>query len=273
MKLETYQMENISKLNLVEQFFLKLLRIPNYNFKLKCYQYRDEFQSQLLLLNQSIEHFIHGIELILQNKSLPNVFQVLCFLYNLLSNKCAPGLDLISLVDALNSPTNQLNKTVAHVLAEILDKYYRNDLINVINNEKFIELKKVLSIKYEKIFSEIRDIYHQYQQLEYEYLSIKNQYELPLFIHSIFFNTQAQFENLFKQENLIKKGEQDLAIYFCSTDLSIESCLSTVGQFVDKLRLAYNENNKEQTFTKIIYERKRTVSLPINKIASFLSCL
>ena len=272
-KLENYNIENLNKLNLVEQFFLKLLRIENYNFKLKSYQYRDEYQSQLTLLKQSIENFIYGIELILNNKFLPNIFQLLCFLYNSVSNKCVPGLDLISLVDALKSPTNQSNKTVAHVLAQILDEYYRNDLINIIHNEKLIELKKLFSIKYEKIFGEIRDIYQQYQQLEDEYLLIKNQYELPLCIQSMFCQTKIQFENLFQQEFLIKKGEQDLANYFCSNDLSIEICLSTVGQFIDKLRLAYYENNKEQKFIKKFHERKRAVSLPINTVSSFLSCI
>jgi len=272
-KLETYPMENIDKLNLVEQFFLKLFRISNYNFKLKCYQYRDELQSQLILLSQSIDRFIHGIELVLHHKCLPRIFQLLCFLYNSVSNKCVPGLDLISLVDALNSPTNQSNKTVAHVLAEILDKYYQNDLLNTINDEKLIELKKVFSIKYEKLYIEIREIYHQYQQLEYEYSYIKNQYELPLFIQSMFHETKIQFEKLFQQENLIKKGEQDLAIYFCSNDLSIDICLSTIGQFVDKLRLAHIENNKEQKrlYSLIDNQHKHSVSLLINSTSSFLS--
>jgi hypothetical protein len=274
-KLETHPMDNLDKFNLVEQFFLKLLRIPNYNFKLKCYQYRDELQSQLILLSQSIDRFIHGIDLILNHKYLPEIFQLLCFLYNSVSNKCVPGLDLISLIDALNSPTNQINKTVAHVLAEILDEYYQNDLLNTINDEKLIELKKLYSIKYEKIFLEIREIYQQYQQLEYEYSYIKNQYELPLFIQSIFYETKIQFEKFFQQENLIKKGEQDLAIYFCSNDLSIDICLSIIGQFVDKLRLAYIENNKGQKrqFSLIDYQRKHSVSLLINSTSSFLSCI
>jgi hypothetical protein len=268
-------MENLDKYNLVEQFFLKLLRIPNYNFKLKCYQYRDELQSQLILLSQSINRFIQGIELILHHKYLPGIFQLLCFLYNSVSNKCVPGLDLISLVDALNSPTNQSNKIVAHVLAQILDEYYRNDLLNTINNEKLIELKKVLSIKYEKIFLEIREIYQQYQQLEYEYSYIKNQYELPLFIQSMFYETKKEFEKFFQQENLIKKGEQDLAAYFCSNDLSIDICLSTIGQFVDKLRQAHIENNKQQKrqFSLIDYQHKHSVSLLVNSASSFLSCI
>jgi hypothetical protein len=274
-KLETYNMENLDQFNLVEQFFLKLFRIPNSNFKLKCYQYRDELQSQLILLSQSIDRFISGIELVLHHQYLPDIFQLLCFLYNSVSNKCVPGLDLISLVDALNSPTNQLNKTVAHVLAEILNEYYRNHLFNTINDQTLIELKKVFSIKYEKLYLEIREIYQQYQQLHDEYSFIKNQYELPLFIQSMFSETKIQFEKLFQQEILIKKGEQDLAAYFCSNDLSIEICLSTIGQFVYKLRLAHIENTNEQKrqFSLIDYQRKRSVLSLINPTSSFLSCI
>jgi hypothetical protein len=87
--------------------------------------------------------------------------------------------------------------------------------------------------------------------------------------------TKIQFEKLFQQENIIKKGEQDLAAYFCSNDLSIDTCLSTIGQFIDKLRLAHIENNREQKrqFSMMNYERKRSVSLLINTTSSFLSCI
>ncbi|CAF0782576.1 unnamed protein product [Rotaria sp. Silwood1] len=274
-KFERFKIENLDNFNLVELFFIKLLRIPNYNFKLKCYQYCDELQSQLNLLSQSIDRIIHGIELILHHEYLPGIFQLLCYLYNIVSNKCVPGLDLISLVDALNSPTNHVNKTVAHVLAEILNEHYSNYLINIINDQALIELKKLILIKYEKLYIEIREIYQQYQQLEYEYIDIKNQYELPLFISSMLLEAKKQFEKLFQQEILIKKGEQDLAIYFCSNDLTIDICLSTVGQFVDKLRLAHIENMKEQKQKVSItnYERKHSVLLPIKKKSSFLSCV
>lgn len=268
-KFETYTMDNLDEYNVVEQFFLKLSRLPNYNFKLKCYQYRDELQTQLFLLSQSIDRFIHGINLILHHQCLPRIFHLLCFLYNSLSNKSVPGLDLISLIDALNSPTNQSKKTVAHVLVEILDEYYQNDLLNTINDEALIELKKVFSIKYEKIFVEICEIYHQYQQLEYEYSFIKNRSELPLFIQTMFVETKKQFEKFFQQEILLKKGEQDLANYFCSNDLSIDICLSTIGEFVEKLRLAYIENNQEQK--RQDYQRKRSVSSLIHSATSFLS--
>ncbi|CAF0810693.1 unnamed protein product [Rotaria sordida] len=274
-KFETYNIENFNNINLIELFFIKLLHIPNYNFKLNCYQYRDELQLQLNLLSQSIDNLIHNIELILNNKYLPGIFQLLCYLYNIISNKSVPGLDFISLIDALNSPINQLNKTVAHVLVEILNEYYSNYLINIINDETLIELKKFISIKYEKFYIEIREIYQQYQQLEYEYINIKNQYELPLFISSMFFETKKQFDKLFQQEILIKTGEQNLANYFCSNDLTIDICLSTIGQFVDKLRLAYIENMKEKTqkISIINNERKHSIFLPINKTSSFLSCV
>jgi hypothetical protein len=244
-KLESHSMNNLNQLNLVEQFFLKLLRIPNYNFKLKCYHYRDELQPQLILLTQSINRFIHGIDFVLHHEYLPGIFQLLCFLYNSVSNKSVPGLDLISLIDALNSPTNQSNKTVANVLVQILDKYDRISLLQTINDQTLIALKNVFSIKYEKLYVEIREIYQEYQQLLYEYSLIKNHYQLPLVFQSMFSETKIQFDKLFQQENLLKKGEQDLATYFCSNDLSIDICLSIIGQFVDKLRLAYLENNKD----------------------------
>jgi hypothetical protein len=244
-KLENHSMDNLEQLNLVEQFFLKLLRIPNYNFKLKCYHYHDELQSQLLLLNQSIDRFIHGINSVLYHEYLPGIFQFLCFLYNSVSNKSVPGLDLISLIDALNSPTNQSNKTVAHVLVQILDEYNRNSLLKTINDQTLISLKNLFSIKYEKLYTEIREIYQEYQRLLYEYSFIKNQYQLPFIFQSMFSEAKLQFEKLFQQENLLKKGEQDLMVYFCSNDLSIDICLSIIGQFVDKLHLAYLENNKD----------------------------
>ena len=38
--------------NLVQQFFLKFIQISDYNFELKCYQFRNESYSQLTLFTQ-----------------------------------------------------------------------------------------------------------------------------------------------------------------------------------------------------------------------------
>ena len=242
---------------------MKLLRLPNYNFKLKCYQYRDELQSQLALLHQSIDRFLHGIDSVLDHQELPWILQVLCYLYNLVSNKCVPGLDLVSLGDALNSPTNQCNKTVAHVLAQILDDYYPDYLTKTIFDEKFIDLKNIASTKYEKLFTEIRDIYHQYEELEYEYFQIKNaQHPLPTFIQSMLKESKVKFEQIFHQEPLITKGEENLAAYFCSDELSVDTCLSTIGQFVDKLRLAHLENSRAKKTSRIHCAMKKVKHFP-----------
>ncbi|CAF0726667.1 unnamed protein product [Adineta ricciae] len=275
LQFETFNLEHLHELNTVEQFFVQLLRIPNYNFKLKCYQYRDESHSQLLLLHQTIDQLLHGINRVLNHEHLPQIFQILCLLYNIVSNKCVPGLDFISLIDALNSPTNQSNKTVAHALVEILDKYYQNTLLHTINDETLIELKKVHAIKYDKICAEIREIYEQYQQMAYEYSLLKNNYDLPLFISSMLSESKIQFENFFEKESLLRKGERDLAAYFCSNDLSVDCCLSMIGQFIDKLRLANLENTKEQQrrLSGKANERQRSTSLLVNTAASFLSCV
>lgn len=251
LKLETFDLENLESLNLVERFFVKLLRLPNYSFKLKCYQYRDELQSQLTLLHQSIDRFLHGIEFVRHHAELPWVLQVLCYLYNLVSNKCVPGLDLVSLGDALNSPTNQCNKTVAHVLAQVLDEYYPDYLNKIISDEEFTDLKNICSTKYEKLFAEIRDIYHQYEELEYEHFQIRNaQHSLPAFVQTMLKESKIKFEHIFQQEPLIRKGEADLAAYFCSNELSADTCLSTVGHFVDKLRHAHLENSRAKKISR-----------------------
>lgn len=247
LKFQNVHLDEIDSLNLVERFFVKLLRQAHWNFKLKSYQYRDEFQSQLLLLHQSIDCFLHGIHLVLHDQYLPWIFQVLCFLYNLLSNKSVPGLDLNSLGDALNSPTNQSNKTVAHVLAQILEEYYPEYLTHIINDDRLVDLKKLSTINYEKLYGEVREIYREYQQLEEEYQKIKSSsHALPYFIPSMFEESKVQFERIFQQEHLIKKGEADLAVYFCSNELSLNACLSTVGHFVDKLRQAHAENHRSK---------------------------
>ena len=246
LKLESYDMDNLDALNLVEQFLVRLVRIPHYTFKLNCYHYRDELQAQLILLSQSIDRLTHGIDLVLHHAYLPGIFQLLCFLYNIVSNKCVPGLDLISSVDAINSPTNQSNKTVAHVLTQILDEYYPEYLTHAVNDEKLTELKSISSLKHEKIYAEIRELHQQYQQLAYEYARLANQGTLPSFIPSMLAEGQVQFDSLFQQERAVKQGERNLAAYFCSDDLTIELCLSTVGQFVDKLRVAHGENQKEK---------------------------
>lgn len=273
-KLQTHSLININQLNLVEQYFLKLLHLPNSNFKLKSYQFRDEYQPQLNFFEQSITRLLNSIHSILIDPYLPKIFQLLCFLYNSLSNKCVPGLDFYSLVDALNSPTNQSKKTVAHVLAQILYQYHRDVLLKTINNEFFMELKTVRTMKYETFYGEIREIYQEYRQLEDEYSLIDNNDQLPAFLPEMLTKTKVQFEKLFQQENLLKQGEQNLDVYFCCRDLSVDICLSSIGQFVDKLRLAHLDNLREenQLFPVIDYQRKRARSLQINCESLVLPC-
>lgn len=267
-KLQTHPMTNLDQLNLVEQFFLKLFHLPNWNLKLKSYQYRDEFQSQIDFFRQAITRLIDGIDLILHDSHLPKIFQLLCFLYNSLSNKSVPGLDLNSFVDALNSPTNQSKKTVAHVLTQILG---RDTLLNVINNQKFIQLKSLLAMKYESFYVEIRQIYEEYQRLEYEYSMVMNEDQLPAFVPMMLAEAKVQFEKLFQQENRLKKGEENLAVYFCAEDLSVDHCLATIGQFVDKLRLAHLDNIRDENrlFPSISNPRKRSTSLQINSFVPY----
>lgn len=267
-KLETHPMTNLDQLNFVEQFFLKLFHLPHWNLKLKSYQYRDEYQSQIDFFRQSITRLLDGIDLILHDTNLPKIFQILCFLYNSLSNKSVPGLDLNSFVDALNSPTNQSKKTVAHVLTQILDQYHRETLFNVINNQNFIQLKSLLAMKYESFYMEIRQIYEEYQRLEDEYSNVE---QLPAFIPMMLAEAKVQFEELFREEYRLKKGEENLAGYFCADDLSVDHCLATIGQFVDKLRLAHLENIRDgnQVFRLIDHPRKRSTSLQVN---SFVPC-
>jgi len=253
LKFKNFNMDEFDSLNLVEQFFVKLLRQNDYKFKLKSYQYRDEFQSQLIVLHQSIERFIRGIDLVLHDRYLPWIFQLLCFLYNLLSNKSVPGLDLNSLGDALNSPTNQTNKTVAHVLAQILDDHYPEYLRHIVNDDRFVDLKKIFSVNYDKLFDEVREIYQQFRELEIEYDQIRLRHphhSVPFFVSSMLEESKRQFDLIFAQENQIEKGEEDLAAYFCSNELTLNMCLSSVAHFVDKLRLAHLENQRSKKFSR-----------------------
>lgn len=248
-RLEEFPLEKISDLNSVEQFFVKLFRVEDFDLKLKTYEFRDEIENQLKSLGQSIDLICQSIEAVLNDKYLPWMFQVLCFLYNLVSDKSVPGLDLISIEDALNSPTNQTNKNVAHVLAQILDDYYPEYLTSVLNDGRLPNLNKFSSMKIEQIYSEIREIHRKFIEIEQQFSKVRN--FRPAngfcdFIEPMINRNRSEFEKIFRQEIFIKRNAEELGKYFCATDLSVEFCLSTVGRFVEKISLAHQQNLREK---------------------------
>ena len=58
----------------------------------------------------------------------------------------------------------------------------------------------------------------------------------------------------------LKKGEKDLATYFCSWDLSLDICFSTLGQFIDKLRLAHIQNLEQRRRNQVVNKQTPTRS-------------
>ncbi|CAF4985933.1 unnamed protein product, partial [Rotaria magnacalcarata] len=58
-------------------------------------------------------------------------------------------------------------------------------------------------------------------------------------------------------ENKLKKYEKDLSNYFCLWDLSIETCFSTLGQFIDKLRLAHMQNVEQHRRNELLLKQQQ----------------
>ncbi|CAF0909359.1 unnamed protein product [Adineta steineri] len=231
---------------LIEQFFVKLVRVPAYEFKLIYLKFREEAPTQLERMSKHINDLLESVQVILTNEQLPGILHLLCLLYNSITGKTIPGLHFDSILSVLSTRTPKQNTTISHVLCHLLEEQY-STLLNIFDNQILLKLKDLSSIKYIPIYIDIRLLYTRYKQLNTTLRELQQQLIiLPEHIKTTLNDLQLTFTKLFDDENKIKKCEKDLASYFCVWDLSLEVCLSTLGQFIDKIRLAHMQNVEQR---------------------------
>lgn len=244
---------------LIEQFFVKLVRVPAYEFKLIYLKFREEAPTQLERMTKHIQDLLESVQIILTNEQLPGILQVLCLLYNSITGKTIPGLHFDSLLSVLSTRTPKQNTTMAHVLCHLLEEQYPN-LLNIFDDQILVKLKDLSAIKYVPIYVDIRLLYTRYKQLNSSLRDLQQQMiVLPDHIKNTLADLQIVFTKLFDDENKIKKCEKDLASYFCVWDLSLEVCLSTLGQFIDKLRLAHMQNVEQRRRNELLLKQQQRV--------------
>ncbi|CAF0954137.1 unnamed protein product [Adineta ricciae] len=246
---------------LIEQFFVKLVRVPAYEFKLIYLKFREEAPTQLERMGKHIHDLLESIQTILTNEQLPGILHLLCLLYNSITGKTVPGLHFDSLLSVLSTRTLKQNTTIAHLLCQTMEEQYPT-LLDIFENQILLKLKDLSALKYVPIYLDIRLLYNRYKQLN----SSLNQCErelvfLPEHIKTTLNDLQVQFTKLFDDENQVKKGEKDLTTYFCLRDLPLETCLSTLGQCIDKLRLSHMQNLEQRRRNQLL-TKQRTLHTP-----------
>lgn len=242
---------------LIEQFFVKLVRVPAYEFKLIYLKFREEAPTQLERMSKHIQDLLESVQVILTNEQLPGILHLLCLLYNSITGKSIPGLHFDSILSVLSTRTPKQNSTVAHVLCHLLEEQYPN-LLNIFDDQVFVKLKDLSLIKYIPIYIDIRVLYTRYKQLNSSLRDLQQQMILlPEHIKSTLNDLQVIFTTLFDDENKIKKCEKDLASYFCVWDLPLETCLSTLGQFIDKARLAHMQNVEQRRRNELLLKQQQ----------------
>ena len=254
---------------LIEQFFVKLVRVPAYEFKLIFLKFREEAPTQLERMNKHIDDLLESVQVILTNEQLPGILHVLCLLYNSISGKSIPGLHFDSLLSVLSTRTPKQNTTLAHVLCHLLEEQYPT-LLNVFDDQILVKLKDLSAIKHVPIYTDVRLLHTRYKHLNITLRDLQQQLILlPDHIKNTLADLQIVFTKLFDDENKIKKCEKDLSAYFCVWDLSLEVCLSTLGQFMDKLRLAHMQNVEQRRRNDLLLKQQqqrtceqRTMSTP-----------
>jgi len=242
---------------LIEQFFVKLVRVPAYEFKLIYLKFREEAPNQLERMTKHIHDLLECVQVILKNEQLPGILHVLCLLYNSITGKTIPGLHFDSLLSVLSTRTPKQNTTIAHVLCHLLEEQYP-DLLNIFDDQILLKLKDLSAIKYIPIYIDIRLLFTRYKQLNTNLRELQQQLIfLPEHIKNTLNDLQQTFTKLFDDENLIKKYEKDLTNYFCVWDLSIEHAFSTLGQFFDKLRLAHMQNVEQRRRNDLLLKQQQ----------------
>jgi hypothetical protein len=247
---------------LIEQFFVKLVRVPAYEFKLIYLKFREEAPTQLERMSKHINDLLESIEIILNNEQLPGILHLLCLLYNSITGKTIPGIHFDSLLSVLSTRTLKQNTTIAHLLCHLLEEQYPT-LLNIFDNQILLKLKDFSGIKYIPIYIDIRLLYTRYKQLNSSLNKFESEFIfVPEHIKTTLNDLQILFTKLFDNENQVKQGEKDLSTYFCIWDLSLEICLSTLGQFIDKLRLSHMQNLEQRRRNLLLTKQQRTIQTP-----------
>ncbi|CAF1000153.1 unnamed protein product [Adineta steineri] len=242
---------------LIEQFFVKLVRVPAYEFKLIYLKFREEAPTQLERMNKHINDLLECIQVILNNEQLPGILHLLCLLYNSIAGKTIPGLHFDSILSVLSTRTLKQSTTISHLLCQLFEEQYPA-LLNIFDNQILLKLKDLSSIKYIPIYVDIRLLYTRYKQLN----NSLNKFEdelifLPEHIKTTLNDLEILFTKLFDYEQQIKNGEKDLSNYFCLRDLSLETCLTTLGQFIDKLRLSHMQNLEQRRRNQLLPKQQQ----------------
>jgi hypothetical protein len=207
-------------------------------------------------MSKHINDLLESVQVILTNEQLPGILHLLCLLYNSITGKTIPGLHFDSILSVLSTRTPKQNTTIAHVLCHLLEEQYPT-LLNIFDDQILLKLKDLSSIKYIPIYIDIRLLYTRYKQLNTTLRELQQQsILLPEHIKSTLIDLQNIFTKLFDDENQIKICEKNLSSYFCLWDLSLEVCLSTLGQFIDKLRLAHMQNVEQRRRNDLLVKQR-----------------
>ena len=253
---------------LIEQFFVKLVRVPAYELKLIYLKFREEAPAQLERMRKHIADLLESIDIILSNEQLPGILHLLCLLYNSITGKQIPGLHFDSLLSVLSTRTAKPNTTVAHLLCHLFEDQYL-DLLTIFDDQVLLKLKDLSSIKYIPIYIDVQLLHTRYKQLNVSLRECEEQFiRLPEHISGTLTDLQRSFTQLFDAESQVKAGEKNLSAYFCLWDLSLEMCLSTLGQFIDKLRLAHMQNIEQRRRNDLLARQQRTLQTPTRSFRS-----
>ena len=254
---------------LIEQFFVKLVRVPAYELKLIYLKFREEAPTQLERMRKHIVDLLESIDVILSNEQLPGILHLLCLLYNSITGKQIAGLHFDSLLSVLSTRTAKPNTTVAHLLCHLFEEQYP-DLLIIFDHQVLLKLKDLSSIKYIPIYIDVQLLHTRYKQLNLSLRECEDQrIRLPEHIPATLNGLQRLFTELFDAESQVKAGEKNLSSYFCLWDLSLEVCLATLGQFIDKLRLAHMQNIEQRRRNDLLArQQQRTFQTPTRSFRS-----
>ncbi|CAF0968846.1 unnamed protein product [Didymodactylos carnosus] len=254
-KFSTYA-GSFDALKRTEQFLMRFICIRHYNFKFQCLCLNEDLQSQLDMSMIRIHNLLEAINQIRHSSKLPGMLHLLCLLFNSVSRKNACGLDFSSIINALQSKTTKPTITVANVLCMQYDEI-KSDYLQLPDELQPL-LKNVETVKYKQIYQDIHSLYQRFAKLKQDMKQIDDTSTVSSAFISMFQQYGQKFEILFAKEDNIKQGEKALAVYFCDKNLTLETCLSTISQFCDKIRQAHQQNLQRKRFEQ---EQKRLISL------------
>ncbi|XP_077984696.1 inverted formin-2-like [Glandiceps talaboti] len=254
---------DVNKLGTAETFYLKLIKLKNYELRLDCMLLKEEFSSSVGILKPALESIIKGCNCFFESTSLEEFLKLVLITGNYMNAGGyagnAVGFKLSSLMKLSDTRANKPRINLLHYLVEVFGAKAHHNF-----SEMLIDFKPVsVACKYslEVLMTDVTDLSKRLDKL---YNQVKNaeddiQEQMMSFLNDALKDIEQLNESLQEIEELTI----ELADFFCEDvkSFKLEEFFQTINTFTQAIKQCQEENELRKVQEKKAIEREKQQKL------------